>query len=221
MGEETSPETPAVSNDTPATPPLRPGTPEDVQPPAQPVNFQQNVTVEPPTRPSNPWQPQPTTTNVQWADALPGALVAGIVIAVASLLPLASFLLWPLAAGALAIVLYMRRRPENSITSGMGARVGAIAGLFGFVAFAIMMAVSVIGSRGSQFREALQQMMMQAAARNPNPEAQAVMQRMMSPQGIGLIVAFVFVVLLVMFIGFGAAGGAIGATLLRKRPPRS
>lgn len=157
---------------------------------------------------------------VHWSDALPGAMLAGAVIAFSWLVPFISFLLWPIAAGALAVMLYLRRRTDATITPGLGARVGAVSGLFGFIAFLILMAVDLVVFRGGgKLRQAMQQVIQQSAARNPSPEAQAMMQKLLTPEGIAVMVTLVLVIFLAAFIGFGAIGGAIGAKLLN-RPER-
>lgn len=213
----------AVGANEPATPPLMPGTPGEVQPPAEPASFEQR----------GGWQgqhqyggqagsPYPATgTHIQWSDALPGAMVAGALIALSWLVPPISFLLWPVAAGALAVMLYLRRRADVAVTPAIGARVGAIAGLFGFLSFAILMAFDLVIMRGGgKLRQAMEQVIQQSAARNPSPEAQAMMQKLLSPEGVAVLVTVVLVIFLACFVGFGAAGGAIGAKLLTPRRRR-
>jgi len=209
-----------IRGNEPATPPLRPGTPGEVQPPAQPASFEQHGQWQQgssyDSQGSRPYGSQ-TTSGIQWSDALPGAMMAGAVIALSWLVPVISFFLWPIAAGALSVILYLRRRTDATITSGMGARVGAIAGLFGFLAFTIVTAIDlVLLRRGGKLREAMQQVIQQSAARNTSPEAQAMMQRLATPEGVAVMITIVLIVFLVAFIGFGAAGGAIGAKLLNR-----
>jgi hypothetical protein len=145
-------------------------------------------------------------------------MLAGALIALSWLVPPISFFLWPVAAGALAVMLYLRRRADLSMTPGLGARVGAIAGLFGFLSFIILMAIDLIVLRGgSKLRQAMEQVIQQSAARNPSPEAQAMMQRLLSPEGVAVMVTVVLVIFLACFVGFGAVGGAIGAKLLKRK----
>ena len=47
-----------------------------------------------------------------------------------------------------------------------------------------------------------------------------MIQNLMTPQGIALLVTFVMILFFAAFLGLGALGGALGASLLRKRPPR-
>ena len=188
-----------------ATPPMPPGTPDEIQPPAEPVVI---------GRPAPP--PPPPT--VQWPHALPAAGWAGAILALAWIIPYIGYFLWIIAAGAIAVTLYRRRVPNAVLTPAIGARIGALCGMFGFAGFASLLAVALLLLRGStKFREMLQQAMQQAAASNPDPKAQEVLAQMTTPAGLALIVTLCMVVFLVGFIGLSSAGGAIGAWLYKKK----
>lgn len=62
-----------------------------------------------------------------------GALAA-LILMLATGVPQLALLAWMLGGGMLAVVIY-RRQHLSSITAGMGARLGAMAGLMGFVIF--------------------------------------------------------------------------------------
>ena len=216
----------AAAENKPATGPLTPGTPGEVQPPAEPVDFRHpnypaQAELGPGTRDAGGYgmPPQGTSADsIHWSEALPGALLAGIVIAVSWIIPFASFLLWPMAAGVLAVMLYLRRRPETALSGGAGARLGAIAGLFGFGLFAVMMAVDLLVMRGGgKLRSAMEQVIQQSAARSGNPEAQAMMQRFLSPEGVAVLITIVFIMFLLIFVIFGSIGGVLGANLVSKK----
>ncbi len=190
-----------VDADAGATPPLPPGTPGQLQPPAQPV-------------PLAPGQAPPG--RIDWSRAFPAALIAGVLLAVCWIVPWATFCLWTIAGGALAVALYQRRRPAP-VTTGMGARLGAVTGLLGFVVFALAVSLEILATRGGRLRAALTQVFEQAAARDSNPAAQEMIQKLSSPQGIALLVTIGLIVLLAAFLIFSAIGGAIGAALFRTR----
>ena len=65
-------------------------------------------------------------------------------MAVASMLPVIStlFPLWMLGSGWLAVVLYRRRSSLEQLSSTLGGKIGALAGLLGFVFF-----VPIIGQQ--------------------------------------------------------------------------
>jgi len=147
--------------------------------------------------------------------------MAGLVAGLAWIMPPLGYLLWPITAGVLAVVLYKRRVPETTVSRGAGARVGAVTGLFGFVLFAILTAINLAALGSGKIHQMMQQAFQQAAARNPNPEAQAMMQRFMTPEGIAIMFVIVFIFFLMIFVGFSSLGGAIGAALTRPRAPKS
>jgi len=96
-----------------------------------------------------------------------------------------------------------------------------LVGLLGFGIFALLMSLELLATRGTgKLREMLQQVMQQAVAANPDPNAQKVIQNLMTPQGIALLVTFVMILFFGCFLAFGALGGVFGASLVRKRPPK-
>ena len=110
---------------------------------------------------------------VNWRHALPSASTAGLVMAIASTLPVVSVLfpLWMLGGGWLAVTLYRRRSPMLSLSSGIGGKIGALAGLLGFLFFAVFtssyLAIeTLVMHQGEQIRSALRSALDQAAANN-------------------------------------------------------
>ncbi len=150
---------------------------------------------------------------------MPGAILAGGVAGLAWMLPPLGYLLWPITAGVLGVVLYHRRRPDAIVSPGTGARIGAITGLFGFLLFALLLVISLIGAGRAKFRESLDQAFQQALARNPDPKAQEIMQNFMTPAGIAVMFVLVAVVIFVFLVGISSLGGVLGAKLMRKQGP--
>ena len=189
----------------PATQPLPPGTPDEVQPPAEPVALG--------------GVPPPGPAGIDWSQALPAAALAGAFLALAWAVPFLGFLLWVVAGGILGVAMYRRRVPLAALTRGLGARIGAITGLFGFGVFAVILGLELLASRGSgRFREMLQQVVEQAAARNNDPRTQQALQQLMTPAGLALLVTLVLVFFLAAFLALSSVGGALGAWLLGRSP---
>lgn len=187
---------------------MPPGTPAEVQPPATPVPVDATAGRAP----------------LDWSHALPAALWMGAILAVSWIVPYTGYFFWIIAAGIAAVALYRRRVPNVPVTPANGARIGAVCGLFGFVGFAGMLAVGLLLLRGStKFHEMIQATLQQAAASNPDPQAQQMLAKMTSPAGLAVLVTIVLVFFLVGFIALGSAGGAIGAWLFspRKNPPQN
>jgi len=136
----------------PATLPFPPGTPGEIQPPAQRVAL---------------------PTKIRARDAIGPGLAASIVMIVALLLiriP-AALILITTAAGGLAVFLFKRRSPHIALTARNGARVGMMSGLFSFGLFVMAILFTYFSDRGATFREMLEQL----AKRQPNNPAAAQM----------------------------------------------
>ena len=133
-------------------------------------------------------------------------------------IPLGAFGLGMLASGALSVVLYRRRNPGANLTGGIGARLGAISGAVGSCIFGIISAVGVlITNSGGQLRAALLDAIQQSAARNGDPQAQEVVSWLRSPAGLTFLLCFGLAVLFGIFILLSTLGGAVTASLLRRR----
>jgi len=151
------------------------------------------------------------------------AALAGLMLAV--LLALSSWftpvlLLVPLA-GLLAVELYGRKVPERRISPGVGAGIGLLTGFFGFLMFSLPALPYTLWDVAHHPDPALTQQLhaqLDAAMRsNPTPQAQQVVQYLLSPSGLIVIVITSFVFLLILTLALSAIGGAIGANLANRR----
>jgi hypothetical protein len=151
-------------------------------------------------------------------------LLCGVGAALLTAIPIVSVgcCLWMLGAGALSVSLYQKRMPETLITPGMGMKLGALAGLFGFMVNSVVSTVSflTLRSRGD-FRHAMEQQMQKQMTANPDPKVQEMMQRMVewmsTPQGAATLIVLFLLIMGAIFVLFTAAGGALGASMFRQR----
>lgn len=136
---------------------------------------------------------------------------------IVSSLPLIGVLccLWALAGGAAAVAFY-RFRARQPVTTGMGARLGAAAGVAGFVPYALIF-VGRLAFKGKELREAMRKGMEQAIANNPDPKAAEVAQWFATPGGTAMLITMMMVLFLFAFLIFSTAGGAIGAALFGQK----
>jgi hypothetical protein len=169
-----------------------------------------------------PYPPGPGA--IRWDVAWRGALLCGVGAAVLTTIPFVSIgcLLWMLGAGALCVSLYQRRVPDAVITPGMGMKLGALAGLFGFLVNAMVSTTSFVRMHASgDFRRAMEEQMQKQLSGNSDPKVQEMMQHMLdwvaTPQGAATMIALVLVVSAAVFVLFSAAGGALRASLFRGR----
>jgi hypothetical protein len=122
-----------------------------------------------------------------------------------------------LVGGFLSVALYHRKLRDAWITSGMGARLGAAAGAIGFGLFALVTSVgALLFHTGDKLRQAAIQAIDQAAARNPDPRAQEMVQQLKTPEGVVLIIAFGMLFTFVFFVLLSSLGGVIGAASFRR-----
>lgn len=132
-----------------------------------------------------------------------------------------ALLLIPLA-GMLAVQLYYRKLPEQKLSLGKGAGIGLLTGFFGFLIFSLPAFPFLLWQVALHPDPALIQQLraqIEATARNsPNPQAQQMMNSLLTPGGLVFICIMIFVLLLLLTLALSAIGGAIGAGLPKRRP---
>ena len=171
-----------------------------MQPPAQPVTLG-------PTHPLSP-------TAIDWRAGGPAVLIAGVLSGFCFFLPLN--LVWVVGGGALAVWLYNRRRPAYmQVSSGTGAKLGAVAGVVGYALFAIVALLGFVFASDRIWSELIAQMKERAG---PNPEAnvQQMFDMLKTGEGKVFVATFVMLFAFALFLGLAALGGTIGAALVRR-----
>jgi hypothetical protein len=168
--------------------------------------------------PPPPYQPNA----VQWTIAAKGALLAGVISAILSGIPVVGFgcCLWMLGGGALAVWLYQRRIPGVFVTPGMGMRMGALSGAIGFLVTAVWW-VFLFTKNSQEVRTVFAEQMEKSIARNPDPHAQEVghqiINYMNTPEGLATFFVAGLAIMAVIYVVFCAAGGALGASMFTRR----
>jgi hypothetical protein len=157
---------------------------------------------------------------VAWPFALRTAAIAGgtgafLCLLMAPILK-AGFVLGMVLGGAMCVGLYRRRLPLARITSSMGARLGAVAGLFGFAVYAVVQSILLLAAPNDELRQALHDAIQQAIKQNPDPKAQEMAKALLTPEGTAFIVVLVMLALLAMFLIFGVIGGSLWASLQKR-----
>ena len=165
-----------------------------------------------------------TVLRLNWRHALPSASTAALAMAIASMLPKlnAFFPLWMIGGGLLAVVLYGRRSMLPQVSSVLGGKVGALAGLLGFLFFAVfisayMTIATVVLHQGEQIRAQLRGVLEQAAANNHDASTQQVLQWVQTPEGLAAIMVLSMFLFLIAFLLLSTAGGIFGAALARRK----
>jgi predicted nucleic acid-binding Zn-ribbon protein len=161
------------------------------------------------------------SAGIHWPTAMPACLASAAIAALVMSLGLMVPLLAVLGAGFLAVILYSRRNPAWTVNARSGAQLGAVCGLmfFGISAIFETLAVTLFHT-GPQLREKVLDALRQAAARSSDPEVQAAMERLKTPEGIVFMMVFGLVLLFIFSIAAGSLAGALtGAFLGRRNRP--
>ncbi len=160
-------------------------------------------------------------SNRERSIALRSALKGGAIAAALCLFPMGFILAMPLA-GFLAVLFYGRQswRAEPSRRSGF--KLGVLAGIFGFVISVVLAAILVVATGDQdEFRRQSLEALQRAHAGYSDPQQLRVLEYFMTPQGliVGLIAGVV--VMGVIFVVLSGVGGAVSASILRRKGPRS
>lgn len=161
-------------------------------------------------------------SSVQWEFAWKGALLAGLIAAVLTALPIVGFgcCLWMLGTGALAVGMYQRRVPGVFVTPGMGMRIGALSGTIAFIVTTFLN-VYQFTRNNQEYRSVLTEQLEKTIASNPNPRSQEIMRQLMNnlntPEGLATFFVITLVIMAIVFVVFSAAGGALGASMFGRR----
>lgn len=182
-----------------ASAPLPPGTPDEVQPPAQPV-FRRGIA---------------------WSAARPSIIVGGVLAAFTSLVvPLGGLgiLLWTFLATLVVVRLYSRR-PDVHLTGSLGARLGAATGLAAFLPWMVLFLVAIFGAhQGPALHESLIKSMRDYSASYPSPQAAQLMDFISTNSGFATVIVMMLVIWLLFSVICGALAGALGGSTFARRP---
>jgi hypothetical protein len=152
---------------------------------------------------------------------LRAALYAGIIGAVLCTIPLvANFLLALPFAGFISVLFYRRWSHGPEPASGMAFKLGALTGLFGFVGYLVIMALSTLTSRGQNaMREAMLEVLRLQRQRATDPQTRQVLDYFATAQGMIVMLVLGFAFMAIAFVVLSGAGGTISAFLLRRKGP--
>ncbi len=197
---------------------MPPGTPDEVQPPAEPLSHAQHL----PTHPAATL-PAISSTVIRWRSAVPAALMAGVLAGLGTIVPFLPFvLLCMLAAGGLSVTFYTRRVPHEHLRSGMGLRIGALAGLFGFLMNAGLSSLGMLSAANrATLRTEMANRLKEAIAASSDPAATETLRnlgdKLNTSGGLLLFFGLALAFFGILFIILSGIGGAIGAALFGRK----
>lgn len=172
----------------PSSPPLSPGTPDSVEPPAVPLNLQARA--------------------IDWKRysrfAVPLSILASLAIAFITPIGLLIFF---------GVIIYCVNRycreHGGRLSPSHGARLGAFNGLITFLTITVLVTVLSHG----EFRQQMVSAMQQKYAASPDPRVQQVLQWAATTHGFVIFMTFSVLFLLVIFLVVSSFAGAITVTL--------
>lgn len=159
---------------------------------------------------------------IHWRAAVPSALMAGLLAGLGTVIPFFPFiLLCMLAAGGLSVTFYTRREAHAHIRPGMGMRIGALAGLFGFLMNAVLSSLGMLSaSNRANLRTEMANRLKDAMATSSDPAATETLRnlgdKLNTPSGLVMFFVIALVFFGILFVLLSGLGGALGASLFGK-----
>lgn len=177
---------PVLTSDAPVTPPLEPGTPASIQPPALPLHFDQRTAA-----------PRKRFLRHIWPFALTSGIMLGLFFPLGLVLLLGSIVF--------CIHRYQVNHPEPFSRSD-GARLGVLAALLSFIPFVLLLVLSVAYDPETT-REAVLKPLQQHAGQTPQYDE--MLRFATTQQGFMTLLAGGIMVFLVFLLAIAAITGAI------------
>ena len=207
----------------PATGPLPPGTPGDVQPPAYPVSPAPSHPE--PYKPHDPERSAFLRSSLLAAGIGTAAFFIGGIFAMAGAAAVQPFVfLLMIATGGVAVTLYTHKM-HSGIGASKGFRLGLLTGFFGAVMLLVISMLGLISHNSrDEFRKTVTDAMNQSAASSADPAAHDMATRLTSSISTtgGLITFLLLMMSLVgvIYLILSGIGGAVGASLFGRSPRR-
>lgn len=154
---------------------------------------------------------------IRWSQTIRPCAIAALIASVLMSLGLNPFVAM-ICVGFLAIVLYRQRWKDAPLGARAGAGVGALAGLLWFAVASIIEALFVlVAHKGPEIRNALLQVIDQAASRTADPQVLTMLSRLRTPEGIEVLMAVGIITSFLAALVLAAIGGALGGAILGRR----
>lgn len=126
-----------------------------------------------------------------------------------------------IGGGIIAVYAYRRRVPGAVLGLGAGSLLGALSGFLGFLVVSVLVGIQVmLTNKGEEFRRTAFESM-DKTVQNADPQLQRQFQeavlRFKTPEGFIFFIVLGCVFLLAAFVFFSVLGGAIGASISRRK----
>jgi len=173
--------------------------------------------------------PAANLDRINWRNAMIGILIAGIVGGFATLvfsavIPFLPFTaLCMIACGGIAVSLYGHRSHAMHVKPSQGFRIGALAGLVGFLLTSIIALVDLTSAYArSQIRLQIQEQANKAIASATDAASrdaiQSIVSRTYTNSGLFSLFLIFLAIFGVLFVFLSGFGGLLGAWLFGRKP---
>ena len=147
---------------------------------------------------------------VQWSQALKPCFLAALIASVLMVMGLYPLVALP-TAGFLSVVFYRHGQQNLAIRRAAAARIGAFGGLLnsGIIVFITAIAAIFPEPRATLHQEILNNVQRVAASHGDSPQLQELLHQLNTPDGFALWLILCGVLLLILSVMLGGAGGAV------------
>ena len=151
-------------------------------------------------------------TPYKWRSILPPAIILGLVAPFLLSLLKFFFVFIAISAGFMSVQLYRNHIKPRMVSLSEALRIGALTGFVSFVVSAlVMLGVVALTWKNGALQPEMQKALQAAQAQNPDPQAQALLQRFMTPEGLVALMVIALVMLFFLLIMSCLIGGWLGA----------
>ena len=148
---------------------------------------------------------------------LRGAIYAGSIGSLLSLLPLGFAIGLPLA-GVLAVRFYRSGVFQLSVPPKLGFRLGALSGLVAFGMLVLVKTISMAAfGGGGELRQGMLDTIHRAQTTNPDPQSQRILEFFLTQQGMAVMILASLLILCVIFVVLAGLGGLVSAAMSQRR----
>lgn len=155
--------------------------------------------------------------SIRWSQAARPCALAALVGSLLTSLGLNPFVAM-LGVGFLAVVFYRQRRPGTQANAVAGAGLGAFGGVLWFLISSIAGGLVVFAlHKEPELHEEVLKKIQQAAAGNNDPQVQALLEYVKTPDGFAVVVILSLILVFVAAMILGSMGGALGGAIFGRR----
>jgi len=148
----------------------------------------------------------------KWRSVLPPAVILGLVAPFLLSLIKFFFVFIAVSAGYMSVQIYRNHIKPRLISTEEALRIGALTGFISFVVSALLMlSVVALTWKNGTLQPELQNALHAAQAQNPDPQAQALLQRFMTPEGLVAVMVIALVMLFFLLVVSCLIGGWLGS----------